>query len=161
MPLLSAAIRQQQEGQRYYRQQSQDHAQTALKEVFDLLAEDEKRHEMILQSAKGNLPEELKDDGTREKVAALFSDLEAQQRDIPAPVMQADVYRAAWEMEKTSVSLYEQLLEKEENERLRALYAFLIDQERMHMDIMESLYRFVNRPNEWVEAAEFGLREEY
>lgn len=161
MGLLSQAIRQQQEGARYYSRQSEQHAQTALKEVFDLLAEDEKRHEMILQATRDKLPVELKDDGTREKVALLFSDLEAQQRDIPAPVGQVDVYRAAWEMEKTSVQLYEQLFEAEENERTRALYAFLIDQERMHMNVMENLYRFVNRPNEWVESAEFGLREEY
>ena len=161
MGLLNQAIRQQQEGARYYRQQSDTQAQTALKEVFALLAEDEKRHEMILQSARDQLPVELKEDGTREKVATLFSDLAAQQQEIPAPVGQADVYKAAWEMEKVSVSLYEQLFDGEEDEQLRALYAFLIDQERMHMDIMENLYRFVNRPNEWVESAEFGLREEY
>ena len=161
MGLLNQAIRQQQEGARYYMQQSEHNAQTALKDVFELLAEDEKRHEMILQATRDNLPVELKDDGTREKVAMLFSDLAAQQRDIPAPIAQADVYKAAWEMEKISVSLYEQLFDATQDENTKALYAFLIDQERMHMDIMENLYRFVNRPNEWVESAEFGLREEY
>lgn len=161
MGLLNQAILQQQEGARYYRQQSDNHAQIALKQVFDLLAEDEKRHEMILQAARDRLPVQLQDDGTTEKVAVLFGDLQTQQQDIPAPVAQADVYRAAWDMEKTSVSLYEQLFDQEEDEEYKALYAFLIDQERMHMDIMENLYRFVNRPNEWVESAEFGLREEY
>ncbi len=161
MGLLNQAILQQQEGARYYRQQSDNHAQIALKQVFDLLAEDEKRHEMILQAARDRPPVQLQDDGTSEKVAVLFGDLQTQQQDIPAPVAQADVYRAAWDMEKTSVSLYEQLFDQEEDEEYKALYAFLIDQERMHMDIMENLYRFVNRPNEWVESAEFGLREEY
>lgn len=64
-------------------------------------------------------------------------------------------------MEKKAASLYEQLLTQTDNPDDKALYAFLIDQEQIHAQVMEQLYRHVNRPNEWVEAAEFGLREEY
>lgn len=159
--LLAKAIAKQREGADYYGSIARSHAQNALREVFALLAEDEKRHEMILQAAKDHLPIPLQDDGTRQKVANLFSDLEEQKADIPAPIEQVDVYRAAWEVEKQSVALYEQLFDKCGDEESRALYAFLIDQEKMHMEVMESLYQHVNRPNEWVESAEFGLREEY
>ena len=42
-----------------------------------------------------------------------------------------------------------------------ALFHFLIQEENRHRDLMEELYQHVNRPNNWVESAEFGVREEY
>jgi len=161
MDILLQAIIMQQEGECYYTARAEQNAQNALKDVFALLAEDEKRHQMILQASRNKLPVELKDNGTAEKVRDLFSGLDWLKQEIPAPVEQADVYYAAFEMEKKAVELYEKLLAASLDPDEKALYAFLIDQEEQHTDIMEALYRHINRPNEWVEAAEFGLREEY
>ncbi len=161
MGILSQAIRIQQDGVRFYSDQAEKNANTALRDVFTLLAEDEKRHAMILQATREGSPYELRDDGIGEKVANLFESMESIKQAIPAPTEQADVYYAAWEMEKKAASLYEQLLTQTDNPDDKALYAFLIDQEQIHAQVMEQLYRHVNRPNEWVEAAEFGLREEY
>ena len=159
--ILTQAIQLQQDGAKYYTEQAERHAQNAMKDVFLLLAEDEKLHAMILQASRDQLPYELQDNGISKKVADLFQSLETQKEEIPAPTEQADVYGAAWEMEKKAVALYEQLLENTDKPDEKALYAFLIDQEKMHAEVMENIYRHINRPNEWVEAAEFGLREEY
>ncbi|NLD35005.1 MAG: ferritin family protein [Clostridiales bacterium] len=161
MGILSQAIQIQNDGVRFYSDQAEKSANTALRDVFSLLAEDEKRHAMILQAAREGLPTELRDGGIGEKVATLFETMESVKQAIPAPTEQADVYFAAWEMEKKAASLYEQLMEQSSDPDIKALYAFLIDQEQIHAQFMEQLYRHVNRPNEWVEAAEFGLREEY
>ncbi len=161
MDILSRAIEAQREGQRYYADHARQHAQNAFAAVFAMLAEDEKRHEMILQASRDNLPYRLEDNSTAKKVSELFAGLDGLKAEIPAPMEQADIYFAALEMEKKSVALLEQLLAACQDPDEKALYAFLIDQEVQHVQVMEGLYRHINRPNEWVEAAEFGLREEY
>jgi len=65
----------------------------------------------------------------------------------------------ALEMEKKSIELYTKLLSEAADDR--ELFAYLIKQEQGHLAIVEEIIKLVNRPNEWVEAAEFGEREEY
>ncbi|MHC1786738.1 MAG: ferritin family protein [Christensenellales bacterium] len=161
MDILSQAILVQQEGQRYYADRARQTTHNAFSDVFAILAEDEKRHEMILQASRDHLPYQLEDNGTAVKVRELFAGLGDLKSEIPAPLEQTDIYLAAFEMEKKSVALLDQLMASCADPDEKALYAFLIDQEEQHVEVMEGLYRHINRPNEWVEAAEFGLREEY
>lgn len=161
MKNLTEALRINQEVENYYNVSAAAQGQTPLKTVLGLLAEDERRHAMMLMASRDELPFELEDSGLGQKIAELFSSVEEVKDEIPAPTDQADIYYAAWQMEKKSALQYGHLLEICENPKHRALYAFLSDQEDMHARLMEELYRHVNRPNEWVEDAEFGLREEY
>ena len=39
--------------------------------------------------------------------------------------------------------------------KTETLFDFLVQEETRHHQILEDMFRFVNRPNEWVEAAEF------
>lgn len=161
MGILGKAIKAQQEGASYYSLLAQRSAQSALSDIFTLLADDEKRHEMVLQAAQDSLPAPLQQDGIDDKVQALFKSIEGLKSEIPAPLEQAEVYSAAIDMEREAVALYQQLMDSSSNPEDRALYAFLIDQEQIHIDLLEALHQHINRPNSWVEAAEFGIREEY
>jgi rubrerythrin len=78
--------------------------------------------------------------------------------DVKSDPGQLDVYRLAMEKEKQSVDLYKKLLSESEGDK--ALFKFLIAQEEAHYKIMELIVKLVSRPNEWVESAEFGIREE-
>ncbi|HWQ41417.1 MAG TPA: rubrerythrin, partial [Desulfosporosinus sp.] len=40
-------------------------------------------------------------------------------------------------------------------------FEYLIKQEEDHYTIIEQLVSLLSRPEEWVESAEFGVREEY
>lgn len=161
MGILGKAIKAQQEGATYYSRLAQRSAQSALSDIFAMLADDEKRHEMILQAAREKVPAPLREDGIGDKVQVLFQSIEELKSEIPAPLEQAEVYLAALDMERQAVQIYEELLESSPNPEDKALYAFLIDQEQIHIDLLEALYQHINRPNNWVEAAEFGIREEY
>lgn len=43
----------------------------------------------------------------------------------------------------------------------KKIFEFLIEQESDHYKVLEQLIELVNRPNDWVESAEFGVRKEY
>jgi rubrerythrin len=65
----------------------------------------------------------------------------------------------ALEKGKREHRAYKDLLSKSPNDK--DLFGFLISQEEKHYKVMEAIVKMVNRPNEWVESAEFGIREEY
>ena len=67
----------------------------------------------------------------------------------------------ALEKEKESIELYEKMLEDAVDEKEKMLFKFLIKEEKEHYKLLNDLVLLVSRPEEWVESAEFGLREDY
>jgi len=74
---------------------------------------------------------------------------------------QLDVYRLASSQEEKSIDLYNDMLSKSLDIKDKELFTFLISQEKEHLSLFEELVAMLMRPEEWVENAEFGEREEY
>jgi rubrerythrin len=51
------------------------------------------------------------------------------------------------------------LLQAEDNES-RKIFEYLVNQEKEHLAVLDELALLLNKSNDWVEAAEFGVREE-
>lgn len=161
MDVLQFALEMELEGELFYRRQSGKYAETPLKTVFDGLAKDEAKHAGILRSKMDAAAYALK---AQEKLSGrknLFSGLKDYKPPVEEMPDQAALYHAALEMEQRSIDLYTDLRTKAADAQTQALFDFLIQEESRHYQILEDVFRFVNRPNEWVESAEFGLREEY
>lgn len=158
MDLISFAINMEVEGEEYYRKQAAQHAGDGLKVVFTLLADEESIHAALLRKAAQGQPYTL-EPSTRAQWQNVFTGKEAFQDETKSLPEQVDVYRMAHEMEEKSIALYKQLAEQDAENR--QLYTLLIAQEQEHEQILDELIKRVNRPNDWVESAEFGLREEY
>jgi rubrerythrin len=72
-----------------------------------------------------------------------------------------EILRQAMEIERETETFYrEQGALSEENE-IRTLFDRLATIEKGHFLFVSSLVEYYDRPNEWVESAEFGLRPEY
>ncbi|NLI22441.1 MAG: ferritin family protein [Clostridiales bacterium] len=161
MQILTFAIDMERDGETYYRRQAARCEGGALQTVFALLADEEAKHAEILTNVAGGLPYALEDHAALTRQMDLFRnapDFQSSVRQLPD---QAELYQASMEIEKKSIALYEALLGQATDDVSRRLFTFLVKEERDHYAIMEELYRHVNRPKDWVEAAEFGVREEY
>ena len=161
MDVLQFALDMELEGERYYNSQAAMFAKTPLKAVFDLLAKDEAKHADILRSKMDGTPYELKADAQLTNRQSLFSGLKDYKPLVEELPDQATLYHAALDIEQRSITLYTELHAKAADEKTKALFDFLVQEETRHHQILDDMFRFVNRPNEWVESAEFGVREEY
>jgi len=161
MDLLQFAIDMELDGEKHYRSQAEKNTANPLGVVFQLLADDEAKHAQLLRSlAKGDVSA-YQGQITPPAEGNPFHDAsEAVKTAKPAPE-QAELYRITIEMERKSVDLYTRMYAETEDAATGALFHFLIQEENRHRDLMEELYQHVNRPNNWVESAEFGVREEY
>lgn len=161
MNVLEFAINMELEGEKYYSEQAEKNKDNGLKNIFIILAKDENDHAKILQNKLNNLPYKLNNSDTLSEVKNLFDEIKDFNSEIKQIPEQLDLYTAALEKEKESVELYEKLLAEANDGESRDLYKFLINQEKDHYTTLEEIVSQLNKVNDWVESAEFGLRPEY
>ncbi len=160
MKLLEKAIQLEVDAGHFYHQQAEKNQGTPIETAFNILASEELEHREILKKIQAGSAPSIDENQVSES-ESFFGKLGDFKTAAGYPADQLEVYRAAMTMEQNSVELYREM-EKEatESKELRIL-GFLVKQEQLHFRLLEALEKLLSRPAEWVEAAEFGHREEY
>ncbi len=155
------AIKMENDGEKYYREQAEINKDNPLNTVFLFLANEEASHADILEKKMKEMNYEIQENEAYSKYRNIFVDVDNLDDEIKKLSMQLDAYKMAVEMEKKSMALYEELLADSKDKNSREIFEYLIDQEKQHLAIFEDLVKLVKNPEEWVEFAEFGQRGEY
>ncbi|HWR06940.1 MAG TPA: rubrerythrin, partial [Sporomusa sp.] len=71
-----------------------------------------------------------------------------------------DVYRGALAKEYESVELYKKLTETAATHEERLLCDKLMHEEEQHVVVLDHIIELLNHVTDWVESAEFNLKEE-
>lgn len=161
MSILELAISLEHDLESFYRQQAELSKGNSLSVVFTLLAKEEENHARILESNSDKLVLPLTDSDILSEIQSIFKsmdDFKLEIKDIPS---QLDTYRMALGKEEESLKFYRELQANASDEQSKTVFQYLIKQEDKHCIILEELIKLVNRPEEWVESAEFGIREDY
>ena len=161
MYTLEYAIQMELDGRKYYLEQAQKNQDNALSKVFNLLAESEKEHAELLRKRLNEEEYALHEDSSTSKIKTLFHGLGDYKASDVRDTTQLDVYRFATDIEEKSIVLYKGMLEKADNDKDKELFEFLLKEENQHLILFDELVKMLTRPEEWVESAEFGLREDY
>lgn len=161
MHSLDYAIKTEVDGAQFYSDQAQKNSGTTLQKVFELLASEERQHEVILRHVLCDTFSEIPDNAGFINTKSIFSDLDNFRDEIRANPHQIEVYRMAREMEQKSIDLYEKMHSEAKNDVEKAILQYLIVQEKHHYQMMDEFVIRIGRPDEWVESAEFGPREDY
>ncbi len=159
MDTYELALSLEEDLEKYYLEQADKHDDENLKKVFLKLAEAERQHAQLLTDNKEQLTAPVEDKDIVEEVKNLFRDIEDVKSLGKTTPTQLDSYRKALEMEERSLEFYRELKEKD-TER-KEIYQFLENEEDKHCIILEEVVKLVERPEEWIESAEFGIREDY
>ncbi len=154
MDILVYAVKMELDGEKYYKEQAERNRGNSLYKVFMDLAKDESDHAKILEDKAKGLLYRL-NTPVQPSLKNVFDGLS----DLKGVHDQVDAYKVALEKEKQSIDLYKKLL----NESVcdEGIFHYLIAEEEEHSRILEQIIKLASRPKEWVEAAEFGKREEY
>lgn len=159
MDTYKLAITLEEDMEQYYLEQAKKQDDANLKQVFLMLAQEERNHAKILTENKKLINAPIEDQDIIEEAKKLFKNLDDFKKidkDLPN---QLDSYRKALEMEEKSLKFYREL--QESDPKRKEIYQFLEKQEDKHYIILEEIIKLVSRPEEWVESAEFGIREDY
>jgi len=83
------------------------------------------------------------------------------QNAISTDASMKEIFQKAMEIERTTERFYKEHAQAAEDAKLRGLFEYLAAREAEHYLLVSSLAEYFDRPAEWVESAEFGLRAEY
>lgn len=161
MNKLEFAINMEIEGRQYYLDQANKNKDNPLSKIFIILADSEKEHENLLRKRMNNEEYTLKEDESLKNVKSVFHNLKDYEASDIRSTTQLDVYRLAVDIEEKSIELYQDMLKESDNDKDKQLFEFLIKEENRHLVLFDELVKMLTRPEEWVESAEFGLREDY
>lgn len=149
------------DGEKYYIEQAELNMGNSLHTVCMMLAEEEKIHAEILGSKMNSLPYKMQNSEIYTKTRNIFDkagDFKSIIKELPS---QLDFYRFVLENEQKSIDLYEDFLSGVQNDKDKDLFNFLIAQEKVHYKIIDELIKLLSHAKQWVESAEFGIREDY
>lgn len=154
------AIKMELDGEKYYLEQAEINKNNFLHSTFMMLAEDERKHAQLIKDKYNGVMYELEDNNTFEKSMSIFHNanhIKSELRNLPD---QVDIYKDALEKEKGSIDLYKGFLAESDNDKSKEFYEFLIEEEEKHYKIIEQMLELYTKHADWVESAEFGLRDE-
>lgn len=160
MKLLEKALQMEVDAGQYYHQQAFKNQGHPLENAFIVLAKEELKHEEIINKLLAGSPPAIDENEVADS-EHLFTDLGDFKVEAGYLADQLEVYRSAMVMEQKMIDLYQDLAKDSNEPKAQRLLSFLIKQEQRHLTLFETLENLLQRPADWVEAAEFGNREEY
>lgn len=161
MTILEMALSLEHDLETYYKKQAALFKDNSLNVIFTLLANEEANHAKLLHSKVNNLTYSLEKSTIIAESQELFKnlgDFKSNIADIPS---QLESYREALKMEEKSYDFYKKLATEASDDSSKEIFEYLLGQEDNHRICLEELIKLLTRPEEWVESAEFGVREDY
>lgn len=161
MNVFEFAVNFEKENREYYLERSEKTDSPYLKNLFQQLADEEKKHEEIVI--------QLMNEGTVEDVESDIIDtakntFRSMAQDLPdtvLPTEEVHIYKQAIELERKSKEYYQDKAERAELSEVKKVFQQLAREEARHQNIMENITELVNRPNTWLEDAEWNHLDQY
>ena len=163
MTILEDAIGLEERARAYYVESASVVKDPSGKKILDLLAKEESRHAEALARMKDDRNQQLSPSTLLQEVSGLVEGAVNEGKgSISTDSSLRGILQKAMEIEQATKRFYEEKAASTDYEWERDLFSKLAKQELEHYLMVSSLAKYFDRPAEWVESAEFGLRpEEY
>lgn len=162
MTILDDAIGLEERARTYYTEAASRVIDPSGKKILNLLANEEAKHASILAEMKGGSYGKLAGSTLANEVRHLVEGTVKEGKDaISTDSSLREILQKAMEIESATKQFYKEKGSTASDPKEKELFAFLAKQETIHSRLVSSLSEYFDRPAEWVESAEFGLRQEY
>jgi rubrerythrin len=155
MNVLDFAMKMEADGKAYYEKLAAESDEKELQNLFTLLAQAEQSHFDALQARKQEIAFSRVESTVLEEAKNIFQRLQEMGGQGPL-TFDPDGYRHAITAEEQSIGFYEESAEKEVSPEVRHLLLALADEEKIHLNIVENIYEFVESPKFFLAWREFS-----
>jgi rubrerythrin len=158
MEWFDVAISIEVEGEKFYRSLSEKAETDGVKNIFSMLADDEVKHKKRFEAMKRqDFTADPSD--SKEKSKTIFSN--TKKRHMAAESRHLKLYQEALDIEQKSIDFYNGQLGTQTDPQVRTALKQILAEEKFHYQMIDTILQMVERPERWVEFAEFGVREDY
>ena len=164
MNVFEFAMQMETDGRAFYLEQSEKVESPWLKKILVELADDELKHYNIFKAMKEGKTAEYKEAEQTKIIPTLknvFETLKAENKDYAFPADSKKIWEEALEIEKKSEEFYRDKAGEVEGESQKHILNKIADEEHKHWVTLQKVIRFLDRPDHWLEDAEWSNLEDY
>ena len=132
-----------------------------VRRILLMLVEDHKKHVAELRKDADWREEKLSDPAVFEEVRGLLEKIQTEKDMFSCDIDQLKLYREARDLVLEKIELYEKVREKTEAGGGRDALETLIKEEEKQAFVLNNIIEMVERPERWLEDAEFSHLDEY
>lgn len=155
MDLFEFSIQMEKDAEALYRKMAENAPVEGIKKVLLMLAEDEVKHRVAIEHLQKKLDVPAQK-GVALDIKTVFDDMKSDENITSISVDTVEDYRKAVEIEKRGMAFYKEKFEEADDPVNKQLFETLMKQEAYHLRTCENLLDMVQKPDWWVENAEFN-----
>lgn len=160
MDIFEFAIQMEKDGEAFYRDMAGKIHEKGVKQILNMLAEDEVKHAKALEQIRSRTTE-MADTDILGKAKNIFVRMKDFHEEFDFDHSHEELYRQAMKIEQDSIDFYLDRADQVKEASHKALLLRLAEEEKKHYRLLSGLVDFVSRPRTWLENAEFYHLEEY
>jgi rubrerythrin len=159
MDIYTYAMQMEKDGEQYYREIAAQSQNAGIRNILTMLADAEVRHYELFQRMKDREAVPVPHLGYLSDIKNVFAELRERKRAITNG-SQKELYQKAQKLEEKTRDFYREKA-NEVNSSQREVLLKIAQEEQKHYDILENLIMMLQRPETWLENAEWYRLEEY
>jgi rubrerythrin len=166
MDVFEFAMKMEQDGRAYYEKMASQAENKTVKDILQELAQDEIKHYNIFKRFKqGDFSdaEKMRSSQTAvlQKARNIFEKLSRTKQSFAFSSDVRLTWTKAQDIEKKSEDFYRSKAAEEKDEKVKKTLDIIADEEHKHWVLIENVIQFLDRPQQWLEDAEWNHLEKY
>lgn len=132
-----------------------------IKKILLMLANDQDKHKQAFEKMLESSCGEPMGAQTFSRTKDLFQRMKEDKKTFTCDLDQLDLYRQARDLILKKHSLYTEMADSVDCPGDKEVLRTIADEERRQSIVLDNIIEMVNRPNTWIEDAEFNHLDEY
>ncbi len=161
MNIYEFAMKMEQDGEKFYRDAVRTCGNKGVATILTMMADDEVKHYRAFEAMKNNADPAYSSTLSLESVKNVFEEIRDQGGELDLNTSQIDLYKQAQQVEKRSEEFFLEKAAEVDSLVHKKIFLSIAAAEREHFKLLGHVIDFVNRPNEWIENAEWHHLGEY
>jgi len=158
MDLFEFSIQMEKDAEALYRKMAENAPVEGIKKVLLMLAEDEVKHRVAIEQLQKKLDVPAQK-GVALDIKTVFDDLKGDDNVTSISTDAVEDYKKAVEIERRGMAFYKEKFEEADDPVSKQLFEALMKQETYHLRTCENLLDMVQKPEWWVDNAEFNPQD--
>ncbi|MDF1544231.1 MAG: ferritin family protein [bacterium] len=159
MNVFEFAMQMELDGKNYYEEHAAKVAHPALKKILLEMASDEDKHYEIFKALRDGLSasyDDAKATTIFTSVKNVFEEIKTESETLDFAEEAKKVWEHARQIEKKAESFYREKADEVDDDNAKHIFHRIADEEHKHWVTMDNVIAFLDKPNQWLEDAEWN-----
>lgn len=161
MDIFEFAMEKEKFSEDYYRRLAEKTNHTGLRNICNMLAEEESKHYKVIEHMSQKIPAKVAETSILDNAKKVFERMRESMEKFNFDTSELELYQKARDIEKQSKRFYIEKASEVEDACQKGIFKKLADEEQKHFVLLDNICDFIAKPKTYLENAEFYHIDDY